>query len=95
MVSGKAALDWVRERQSVRVDKASGVVDDANDWAIETMGNPRYPLELFQRVVTASIETQKIVAGLPALDILSETAESGRIARAGLTPLLCQRASVS
>lgn len=69
VVNGKAALDWVMERQSVKADKASGIVNDANDWAIETMGNPKYPLELFQRVVTVSLETQKIVAGLPKLDI--------------------------
>ena len=69
VVNGKAALDWVMERQAVRTDKASGIVNDANDWAIETMGNPKYPLELFQRVVTVSLETQKIVCGLPALDI--------------------------
>ncbi|MBN8500297.1 MAG: DEAD/DEAH box helicase [Sphingomonadales bacterium] len=69
VVNGKAALDWVMERQAVRVDKASGIVNDANDWAIETMGNPAYPLELFQRVITVSLETQKIVAALPALDI--------------------------
>ncbi|WFC40843.1 type ISP restriction/modification enzyme [Pseudoxanthomonas sp. SE1] len=69
MVNGKAALDWVMERQAVRVDKASGIVNDANDWAIETMGNPKYPLELFQRVITVSLETQKIVNALPPLDI--------------------------
>ena len=69
MVNGKAALDWVMERQAVRTDKASGIVNDANDWATETMGNPKYPLELFQRVVTVSLETQKIVNSLPALDI--------------------------
>ncbi|ALN78635.1 DEAD/DEAH box helicase [Lysobacter antibioticus] len=69
VVNGKAALDWVMERQAVRVDKASGIVNDANDWAVETIGNSKYPLELFQRVVTVSLETQKIVANLPALDI--------------------------
>lgn len=69
VVNGKAALDWVMERQAVRTDKASGIVNDANDWATETMGNPKYPLELFQRVVTVSLETQKIVNNLPALDI--------------------------
>ncbi|WGK89266.1 DEAD/DEAH box helicase [Pseudomonas migulae] len=69
VVNGKAALDWVMERQAVRTDKASGIVNDANDWAIETMGNPKYPLELFQRVVTVSLETQKIVNSLPLLDI--------------------------
>lgn len=69
VVNGKAALDWVMERQCVKTDKASGIINDANDWATETMGNPRYPLELFQRVVTVSLETQKIVAALPKLDI--------------------------
>ncbi|EET9517085.1 damage-inducible protein [Escherichia coli] len=69
VVNGKAALDWVMERQSVKTDKASGIVNDANDWAIETMGNPRYPLELFLRVITVSLETQKIVNSLPKLDI--------------------------
>lgn len=69
VVNGKAALDWVMERQSIKTDKASGIVNDANDWAIETMGKPKYPLELFQRVVTVSLETQKIVAALPKLDI--------------------------
>lgn len=69
VVNGKAALDWVMERQAVRTDKASGIVNDANDWAVETMGNPKYPLELFQRVVTVSLETQKIVNSLPPLDI--------------------------
>ncbi len=72
VVNGKAALDWVMERQAVRTDKASGIVNDANDWAVETMGNPKYPLELFQRVVTVSLETQKIVKALPKLDIGTE-----------------------
>ena len=72
VVNGKAALDWVMDRQAVRTDKASGIVNDANDWAVETMGNPKYPLELFQRVVTVSVETQKIVKALPKLDIATD-----------------------
>ena len=67
VVNGKPALDWVMERQSVRTEKDSGIVNDANDWAQETMHNPRYPLELFARVVTVSLETQRIVAALPKL----------------------------
>jgi predicted helicase len=69
VVNGKAALDWVMERQAVKPDPASGIVNDANDWAIETMGNAKYPLELFQRVITVSLETMKIVNALPKLDI--------------------------
>jgi len=69
VVNGKPALDWVVERQCVKTDKDSGIVNDANDWAIETMKNPRYPLELFARVVTVSLETMKIVKALPKLNI--------------------------
>ena len=69
IVNGKPALEWVMERQSVKTDKASGIVNDANDWAIETMNNPRYPMELFLRVVTVSLETMRIVRALPTLNI--------------------------
>lgn len=69
VVNGKPALEWVMERQSVSTHKDSGIVNDANDWAIETMNNPAYPLELFLRVITVSLETMKIVKSLPKLDI--------------------------
>ena len=73
VVNGKPALDWVVERQCVKTDKASGIINDANDWAIETMNNPKYPLELFLRVITVSLETMKIVRDLPKL-VLQEDA---------------------
>jgi predicted helicase len=69
IVNGKPALDWVIERQGVSTEKKSQITNDANDWAIETMGNAKYPLELFQRVITVSLETMKIVKSLPKLDI--------------------------
>lgn len=57
------------DRQSVSYAKDSGIKDDVNDWALETMHDPAYPLNLFQRVITISLETMKIVGGLPKLDI--------------------------
>ncbi len=69
VVNGKPALEWVMERQGVSTHKDSGIVNDANDWAIETMNNAAYPLELFLRVITVSLETMKIVKALPKLDI--------------------------
>ena len=38
-----------------------------NGITTETMGNPKYLLELFLRVVTVSLEMMKIVNGLPGL----------------------------
>jgi len=69
VVNGKSALEWVMERQCVKTDKKSGIVNDANDYANETVNNPAYPLELFQRVITVSLETMKIVNNLPKLEI--------------------------
>lgn len=69
IVNGKSALDWVMDRQCVKTDKKSGIVNDANLYATETVGNAKYPLELFQRVITVSLETMKIVNALPKLDI--------------------------
>ena len=69
VVNGKSAIKWVMERQAVTTDKKSGIVNDANLWATETMNNAAYPLELLQRVITVSLETMKIVNSLPSLDI--------------------------
>jgi predicted helicase len=72
VVNGKPAIEWVMERQSVTTDKASGIVKDANAWATETVGDPRYPLSLLLRVITVSLETLNLVQSLPPLDILEE-----------------------
>lgn len=69
IVNAKPALEWVMERQCVKTDKASGIVNDANDYALETVGDASYPLKLFQRIITVSLETMKIVKALPRLDI--------------------------
>lgn len=69
VVSGKPALKWVMDQQCVKTDKKSGITNDANDYANEVIQDPAYPLELFQRVITVSLETMKIVGSLPQLDI--------------------------
>mgnify|MGYP000914756919 CR=1 FL=1 len=50
-------------------DKDSGIINDANDYANETVGDPRYPFDLLRRVITVSLETIKIVRALPPLEI--------------------------
>ena len=69
IVNGRSALEWVMDRQCVKTDKASGIINDANDYANETMQNPAYPLQLFQRVITVSLKTMEIIRNLPDLDI--------------------------
>ena len=69
VVNGKPAIQWVMERQCVKTDKDSGLVNDANRYAVETMGNPAYPLELLQRIIRVSMETMKVVKDLPPLQV--------------------------
>lgn len=70
VVNKKSALDWVVEYAAVKLDKKgkSGIINDFNDYADE-IGNPRYPLDLFLKIITVSLETMKIVKSLPALEI--------------------------
>ena len=68
VVNGKPAIAWVMERQCIKTDKASGIVNDANRYAVETMGDPAYPLKLVARVIRVSMETQRIVGSLPEPD---------------------------
>ncbi len=67
VVNGRPAIEWVMEKQAVSEHKESQITNDPGSWANETMGDPAYSLKLLQRIVTVSIETMKIVKGLPSL----------------------------
>ncbi|NQW87665.1 DEAD/DEAH box helicase [Frigoribacterium sp. VKM Ac-2860] len=66
-LGSRSALDWVLERYQVKTDKASGIVNDPNDWGTEH-DDPSYILELVQRLITVSLETVRVVKALPALN---------------------------
>ena len=73
VVNGRSAIHWVMERQAVSVHKESGIVNDPNDFAWGTMDDPAYPLKLLLRVITVSLETNRIVASLPPLRLRKGT----------------------
>ncbi|MCY4392190.1 MAG: damage-inducible protein, partial [Chloroflexi bacterium] len=66
MVGPRSALAWLIDRYQVSTDRASGIVNDVNDWGLER-DEPRYILDLVKRIVTVSVETMCIVRGLPEL----------------------------
>ena len=70
VVNGKSAVEWVMERYQVTTNKDSGIVNDPNKWLAEC-GNERYIVDLILKVVTVSMETQKIVSSLPRLDFVN------------------------
>ena len=69
IVNGRSPIEWVMERQIVKKDKTTGIINNCNDYANETMNNPAYPLELLQRVITVSLKTNEIVNSLPNLEL--------------------------
>ena len=63
VVNGKPALEWIMERYQFTRDKDSLITNDPNDWSED----PRYIIDLVKRIVRVSLETMKIVNGLPEL----------------------------
>ncbi|MEU6250430.1 type ISP restriction/modification enzyme [Glycomyces sp. NPDC047010] len=67
-IGSRSAVEWIMDRYYVRTDKASGIVNDPNDWSED----PRYIVDLLKRIVTVSLETMAIVDALPPLEILPD-----------------------
>lgn len=68
MLGSRSALEWLIDRYQVKNDKASGIVNDPNDWAREH-NDPRYIIDLVKRVTRVSVETMRIVKTLPELPL--------------------------
>lgn len=67
-ISGRSPLEWVIDRYHVKTDKASGIVNDPNDFLRE-QGRPDAVVDLIKRLVTVSMRTQELLATLPKLEI--------------------------
>jgi predicted helicase len=59
-LGNRSALDWVIDQYQVTTDKRSGITSDPN-----RADDERYIVDLVGRVVAVSVETVRIVAGLP------------------------------
>ncbi len=57
-----SALEWVVNQYRVKSERRSGIVNNPND-----AERPRYIVGLIGSVITVSLETVKIIEGLPAL----------------------------
>jgi predicted helicase len=60
-LGNRSALDWVIDQYRVKVDKRSGIRSDPN-----RKDDPEYIVRLVGQVIQVSLETVKIVDGLPA-----------------------------
>ncbi len=60
-LGNRSALDWVIDQYRVKTDKRSGITSDPNN-----PDDEEYIVRLVGQVVRVSVETVKIVKGLPA-----------------------------
>ncbi|WP_413040242.1 DEAD/DEAH box helicase [Rothia mucilaginosa] len=72
-VNGRSALEWVIDRYQVKTDKKSLITNDPNDYC-RAVNDPRYIVDLIKRLVTVSLETQKLVGTLPRFEVLEDNA---------------------
>lgn len=70
-VNGRSALEWVIDRYQVKTDKKSLITNDPNDYC-RAVNDPRYIVDLIKRLVTVSLETQKLVGTLPRFEVLED-----------------------
>ena len=61
VVNGRTPLEWFIDRYRVTRDRHSGIVNDPNGW----FSTPEDLISAIRRVVHVSVETVRIVAGLP------------------------------
>lgn len=80
MLGSRSSLDWIIERYQVKTDKASGIVNDPNDWSREH-DEPRYIIDLIGRIVTVSLETMRVIDSLPEIGIDSANYSSERVTK--------------
>ena len=69
-VNGRSPLEWVIDRYQVKTDKASGVVNDPNEYS----DDPRYIVDLIEKLIRVSMETMEIVDQLPSVSELPQPA---------------------
>ena len=66
-LGNRSALEWTIDQYRVKTDKRSGIVNDPN-----RADDPQYIVRLIGKVISVSLETVKIVQGLPELGVPEE-----------------------
>ena len=61
VVNGRTPLEWYIDRYRIKKDKESGIVNDPNGW----FEDPRDLVPAIERIVYVSVESTRIIEGLP------------------------------
>ena len=69
-LGNRSALEWVIDQYQMTTDPRSGITNDPN-----RDDEPDYIVKLIGKVITVSLETQKLIAKLPAFSINSSVSD--------------------
>jgi predicted helicase len=67
-LGNRSAFEWIIDQYQVSTDKRSGITNDPN-----RADDPEYIMRLIGQVITVSVETVKILKGLPTFEVVSES----------------------
>ena len=62
VVNGRTPLEWFIDRYRIKRDKESGILNDPNGW----FEDPRDLVTAIERIVYVSVESTRIIEGLPS-----------------------------
>ena len=62
VVNGRTPLEWFIDRYRIKRDKESGILNDPNGW----FEDPRNLVTAIKRIVHVSVESTRIIEGLPS-----------------------------
>ena len=62
VVNGRTPLEWFIDRYKIKRDKESGILNDPNGW----FEDPRDLVTAIERIVYVSVESTRIIEGLPS-----------------------------
>ena len=62
VVNGRTPLEWFIDRYQIKRDKDSGILNDPNGW----FEDPRDLVTAIERIVYVSVESTRIIEGLPS-----------------------------
>lgn len=68
-VNVHSPVDWIMDQYQIKIDKASQIKNDPNDWCKEH-NNPRYVLDLLLSIITVSIKKQELIQQLPEISFM-------------------------
>ena len=65
VINGRSAIEWVIDQYKMKIDSASGLIDDPNEYSNE----PQYIFNLLLSIINVSVQTVDLVNSLPPFEI--------------------------